>query len=89
MVTKYRNRIVIDQKVMVGKPVVRGTRITVELILRQLAQGITIREVLRNYPHLKKADVYAAIEYAAQLVEEETVYPFRVERYARTKTPVR
>ena len=61
MTKKYRNRIVVDARVMVGKPVIRGTRITVELILRQLAQGITMEKILINYPHLKREDIYAAI----------------------------
>ncbi len=59
---------------MVGKPVIRGTRITVELILGQLAAGITVEEVLKNYPHLTREDVYAAIEYATERVAEERVY---------------
>lgn len=60
---------------MAGKPVIKGTRITVDLILRQLAQGITIKEILENYPHLKKQDIQAAIAYAAHLVEEQLLYP--------------
>lgn len=60
---------------MVGKPVIKGTRITVELILRQLAQGLTTEDILANYPHLKPEDIQAAILYAAELVEEESVYP--------------
>ena len=46
---------------MVGKPIIKGTRITVELILRQLAQGLTAKDVIANYPHLKPEDVQAAI----------------------------
>ena len=69
------DRITIDPAVMVGKPVVRGTRITVELILRQLAQGITIEQMIENYPHLTREDIYAAIAYAERLVEEEAVFP--------------
>lgn len=49
---------------MVGKPVIKGTRITVELILRLLAQGQMVNDILENYPHLKKDDILAAIEYA-------------------------
>lgn len=60
---------------MAGKPVIKGTRITVDLILRLFAQGMEIQEVLKNYPHLKKTDVQAALEYATELVEEEKVYP--------------
>lgn len=46
---------------MVGKPVIKGTRITVELILRQLAQGVTTKDMLANYPHLKLEDIQAAV----------------------------
>jgi uncharacterized protein (DUF433 family) len=70
----YQNRITANPKIMVGKPVIKGTRITVELILRQLAQGITVEEILENYPHLTKEDVRAAVAYARELVEEEAVY---------------
>lgn len=62
---------------MAGKPVIKGTRITVDLILRQLAQGMTNDDILKNYPHLKKEDILAAIQYATDLVEEEKVYPIR------------
>lgn len=73
----YQKHIVADPKIMVGKPVISGTRITVELILKLLAQGVTVDELVsqKYYPHLKKADVYAAIEYANNLVKEERVYP--------------
>jgi len=47
------NRIETNPKVMVGKPAIKGTRITVELILRQIAQGLTPQDILANYPHLK------------------------------------
>jgi len=62
---------------MVGKPIVKGTRITVELILKLLAQGVTVEELIskKYYPHLKKEDVYAAIEYARTIIEEEKIYP--------------
>lgn len=83
MVRKYENRIEIKPKVMVGKPVIKGTRITVELILRQLAQGINIKDILRNYPHLNQKDIYAAIEYGADLVEAERVYPLSQKVHAK------
>jgi uncharacterized protein (DUF433 family) len=74
MTTRYHNRIVADPKIMLGKPTIKGTRITVELLLRQLAQGLGVKEILGNYPRLTKEDMYAAIEYATQLVEEEKTY---------------
>ena len=63
MTTQYQNRITIDPDIMVGKPTIKSTRITIELILRQLAQGVTIQEMLDNYPRLTKEDIFAAIEY--------------------------
>jgi uncharacterized protein (DUF433 family) len=67
-------RIDINPKVMLGKPVIRGTRITVELILRKLAEGATLADLMEAYPHLVKEDIQAAIAYAADTVaHEETV----------------
>lgn len=70
---KYQNRIIADPKIMVGKPVIRGTRITVELILEMLGQGITVDQILKEYPHLKKEDIKAAVEFAQQAVKKEQV----------------
>jgi uncharacterized protein (DUF433 family) len=78
-------RITVNPQVMVGKPVIEGTRITVEFILRQLAQGVTVKDILINYPHLKKEDIFAAIEYAAQLVEEEAVYSLNSRQHDKAK----
>jgi len=75
MTTKYQNRITVDPKVMVGKPIIKGTRITVELILRLLAQGQIVEEILRAYPHLRKEDILAALEYATKIMEAEKVFP--------------
>lgn len=86
---EYHKRITIDPEVMVGKPVIRGTRITVELILRQLAQGITTAEILENYPHLTKEDIYAAIDYGAHLVERERIYPLTTAFYGKAKVLAR
>jgi len=68
-------RITINPKVMVGKPVIRGTRIPVSLILKMLGQGISTEEILREYPRLEKVDVEAAITYAARVIEHEDVFP--------------
>lgn len=75
MTTKHQKRIIVDPKIMVGKPVIKGTRITVELILRLLAQGETIEKIIKAYPHLTKEDIYAALEYATEVIEEEKVFP--------------
>ncbi len=71
-------RITVDPKVMVGKPVIRGTRIPVALILKMLGQGIPVEEILREYPRLEKVDIEAAIAYAARVVEHEEVFPLPV-----------
>ena len=67
-------RITIDPRVMVGKPTVRGLRITVEQVLKGLAGGITPTELLEDYPELEKEDIQAVLLYAAGLAEEERVY---------------
>ena len=67
-------RIEMNPKVMMGKPVIRGMRISVELILRKLGEGATEADLLDAYPRLTKADIQAAIGYAADTVaHEETV----------------
>ncbi|HKD75435.1 MAG TPA: DUF433 domain-containing protein [Ktedonobacterales bacterium] len=53
-----------DPQIMVGKPIIRGTRITVELILRKIAAGQTIDQILADYPHLTREGIVAALEYA-------------------------
>jgi uncharacterized protein (DUF433 family) len=68
------DRIEVNAKVMMGKPVIRGTRLTVELILRKLGEGAAEADILDAYPQLKKEDIQAAIAYAADtLAHEETV----------------
>lgn len=69
------DRIEINPKIMMGKPVVRGTRITVELILRKLSEGATEADLLEAYPKLTHEDIQASIRYAADtLAHEEIVF---------------
>lgn len=68
-------RIVVNPAVMVGKPVVKGTRIPVDMIVRQIAQGMTIDEILEDYPNLTREDIKAALEYVASIVEGEDIFP--------------
>ncbi|GAB3911348.1 DUF433 domain-containing protein [Larkinella knui] len=56
---------------MLGKPVIKGTRITVELLLRKMSEGATIPDLLKMYPHLQEADVLAALMYASDLMANE------------------
>ena len=68
-------RIEINSAIMFGKPVIKGTRITVEHILRKLAGGMTIDEILADHPHLSPDDIYAAVAFAADyLAEEEVIF---------------
>ena len=69
------NRIEINPKIMFGKPVITGTRITVESILRKLAGGMTIQDILVDHPHLTQEDIYATAAFAADhLAQEEIIF---------------
>lgn len=67
----YRGRIVADPDIMLGKPVIKGTRITVELILKKLSEGVSFEELMEAYPHLTKDDVLAALSYSADVISQE------------------
>ena len=68
-------RIEINPEIMGGKPVIKGTRIPVELVLRKLGSGIEVSELLAAYPHLTAEDIRAAQAFAADyLADEELVY---------------
>lgn len=67
----YKERITTDPNIMLGKPVIKGTRITVELILRKLSEGMTMEELLGAYPHLKREDILAALSYSADVISQE------------------
>jgi uncharacterized protein (DUF433 family) len=71
------NRIEINPEIMLGKPVIRGTRITVELLLRALSEGATEADLLDAYPHLTHEDLQAAIAYAADVVDRERQAPLK------------
>ncbi|MBI3599490.1 MAG: DUF433 domain-containing protein [Nitrospinae bacterium] len=68
------DRITINPDVMIGKPTIRGLRITVEQILKALADGITAQELIEDYPELEIEDIKAALLYATELVSEEQVF---------------
>lgn len=69
------NRIEINPDIMFGKPVIKGTRITVEQILRKLAGGMTVDEIQTDHPHLTTEDIYAATAFAADhLAQEEIIF---------------
>ena len=70
--TNWRDHVVVDPQVLVGKRVIKGTRISVELILDRLADGWSVDDILTSYPNLKRDDVQAALAFAAELFKDET-----------------
>jgi uncharacterized protein (DUF433 family) len=73
---EWQQYIVRNPDILMGKPTIKGTRISVELIMRKLGGGYTIEEIITAYPHLAKEQILAACEYAADVIaNEETVLP--------------
>jgi len=72
-------RITINPKVMVGKPVIRGTRLTVEYILGLLAHGTVMEDILQEYPCLEKDDIYACRLFASKTLEDASFVPLKAE----------
>lgn len=68
------SRIVVDPSILAGKPIIQGTRISVEFILEMLASGMDIEEIVKEYPHLKKTDILAALAYAVRRIKQEEIY---------------
>jgi uncharacterized protein (DUF433 family) len=75
MLNDWEERIVVDPKILAGKPVIRGTRLSVEFILGLLANDWSIQQVLDEYPQLKREDIIAVLKYATEMVKEEKAYP--------------
>jgi len=61
-------RIVVDPKIMVGKPVIKGTRIPIDVVIHRIAEGDTVEEILQDYPGVTRKDIKAALDYAESLV---------------------
>ncbi|MBL0701185.1 MAG: DUF433 domain-containing protein [Desulfosarcina sp.] len=70
---KIHERIEIKPNVMFGKPVIKNTRIMVEQILRKLSGGMTIQEIIKDHPHLRPEDIFAAQEFAADYLAAEEI----------------
>lgn len=68
----------LNPKIMMGKPVIKGTRITVELILEKLSAGETEEDILQSHPHITKNDIKAALAFAAQSLKGEKIYPIAI-----------
>ena len=73
----WQERIVIDPDILVGKPVIRGTRLAVEFIIDLMAQGWSEVDILRNYPGLTREDIQACLSYASAVLHAEKVYPLK------------
>ena len=71
----WPERIVLDPKVLGGKPIVKGTRLAVEFVVDLLAQGWPEEEILENYPGLEREDISACLRYATEVLRSEKVYP--------------
>jgi len=71
----WRDRVTTNPKVLVGKPTIRGLRISVEQVLRALAAGVPVEDLLEDYPELEREDIQACLAYASELVAETRLYP--------------
>jgi uncharacterized protein (DUF433 family) len=74
----WNERIIVDPKILVGKPVIKGTRLAVEFIVELLAQGWTESEITRNYPGITHEDIAACLMYATNILKAEKIYPFEL-----------
>lgn len=81
--TRLLERIRQDPRVLTGKPVIAGTRISVDFILKLMAQGMPEEEILDEYPRLKHEDIQAALLYAGNVVRQESVFPLSVRQPKR------
>ena len=72
----WKERIIVDPKILVGKPVIKGTRLAVEFIVELLAQGWAEIEITRNYPGVTHEDIAACLMYASNILKAEKIYPF-------------
>ena len=69
------SKIIVDSKIFGGKPIIKGTRISVDFILELLSSGMSIEAVLKEYKHLKREDILLALEYASKVIKREQIVP--------------
>ena len=74
----WQERISVDSNILVGKPVVKGTRLAVEFIIELLAQGWSQADILENYPGLTPEDIQACLKYASAALSAEKIYPLNI-----------
>lgn len=70
-----RKKIVVDPKIMVSKPIIKGTRIPVDAIIQRIADCMSIKEILEDYPNLTKEDIKAALQYTVEIIRGEDIIP--------------
>jgi uncharacterized protein (DUF433 family) len=73
----WEDRIVLDPEILAGKPVIKGTRLSVELVLDLLANGVSIDEILENYPQISREDVLACVAYASEILRDIRAFPLK------------
>lgn len=71
----WEDHIIVDPKILTGKPGVRGTRLSVELVIDLLANGWSQEQILSSYPNLTRQDIQACLSYAKEVLQAEKVYP--------------
>lgn len=74
----WQTRITLNPEILVGKPIIKGTRLSVEFIIDLLSQGWSINEILRNYPEISAEDIQACLSYASETLKSEKVYAITV-----------
>lgn len=72
---EWNDRIIMDPGVLTGKPIIKGTRISVELVIDRLAQGWSREQVIEQYDHLTTDDIQACLAYASDMLKSEKVFP--------------
>jgi len=72
----YKGRVISNPDIMLGKPIIKGTRITIELIIKKLSEGMEINELLEAYPRIKREDVFAALSYSADVLSKEEIIAY-------------
>lgn len=70
----WKDRIVTDENILAGKPIINNTRISVEFIMELLAEGWKHEQILSNYPQLKNEDILAALKYSAEAIKKEKIF---------------
>ena len=71
---EWQDRITVDPGILVGKPIIKGTRIAVEFVIDLLARGWTVQQILEDYDHLTPEDIQACLAYASDMLRSEKVY---------------